>query len=457
MKELTCPNCGKTFQIDENMYADLLSQVRNSEFDAAVAKRVSEMQAQQQAQQEAAKAKMDLKAKEEMSKKEQAISEKENEIARLKAQLESFENLKKMEIAAAVTAKAQEDAAKLTEKDNKIAELNSTIAQAEGKTKIAILEEQKKANEVLQNKENEISSLKNKAELDRKEAELKERTIKEKHAGEVKALEDQVAFYKDFKARKSTKDIGESLEQYCYKLYGQMLRPVMPNATFEKDNDASDGTKGDFIFRDSEDGTEYVSIEFEMKNEADETATKHKNADFFKKLDEDRKKKGCEFAVLVSMLEMDNDMYNEGIVVAPGYDKMYVVRPENFIPIITLLVQTSKKSLEFKKELELARSQSIDVTNFEAKLKDFQVGFSNNYQTAEKYFEMVISDIDKAITNLENMKKHLTTTGNQLRLANNKASELSIKKLTKGNPTMTAKFEEEKEAKELNPAELDEQ
>jgi len=457
MKELTCPNCGKTFQIDENMYADLLSQVRNSEFEAAVAKRVSEMQAQQQAEQEAAKARMDLEAKEEMSKKEQTISEKESEIALLKAQLESFENIKKMEIAAAVTAKAQEDATKLAEKDNKIAELNSTIAQSESKLQIAVMEEQKKSTEALQNKENEISGLRNQAELDRKEAELKERTIKEQHAGEVKALEEQVAFYKDFKARKSTKDIGESLEQYCYKLYNQMLRPVMPNATFEKDNDASDGTKGDFIFRDSEDGTEYVSIEFEMKNEADETATKHKNSDFFKKLDEDRRKKGCEFAVLVSMLEMDNDMYNEGIVVVPGYEKMYVVRPENFIPIITLLVQTSKKALEFKKELALAKSQSIDVTNFEDQLEDFKDKFGKNYRLASEKFQDAIKRIDESIKQLQNVRAALLGSENNLRLASEKADDLTIKKLTRGNPTMKAKFEEAREAKALNPAEPDEQ
>ena len=221
----------------------------------------------------------------------------------------------------------------------------------------------------------------------------------------------------------------------------------MPNAVFDKDNDASDGSKGDFIFRDSEDGTEYISIMFEMKNEADETATKHKNADFFAKLDRDRKQKNCEFAVLVSMLEMDNDMYNEGIVVAPGYEKMYVVRPENFIPIITLLVQTSKK---FRKELEIARSQSIDVTNFENRLLEFKDKFGKNFRLASEKFRKAVEEIDKSIDHLQKIKEALLGSENNLRLANDKAEDLSIKKLTRGNPTMKQKFEEARRLQEPN-------
>lgn len=215
-------------------------------------------------------------------------------------------------------------------------------------------------------------------------------------------------------------------------------------------NDASEGSKGDFIFRDSEDGTEYISIMFEMKNEADETATKHKNADFFAKLDRDRKQKNCEFAVLVSMLEMDNDMYNEGIVVAPGYEKMYVVRPENFIPIITLLVQTSKKTLEFRKELEIARSQSIDVTNFENRLLEFKDKFGKNFRLASEKFRKAVEEIDKSIDHLQKIKEALIGSENNLRLANDKAEDLSIKKLTRGNPTMKQKFEEARRLQEPN-------
>ena len=453
MKELICPNCGKAIKIDEADYAAILDQVKNAEFDKALERRVAELKEKQLAEQEAAKAKLDLLNQEEMSKKEQTISEKENEIARLKAQLEAFEERKKLEIDAAVSAKEKEITTQISEKDSKIAELNSAIAQNESKIKIAVMEEQQKAKEAIQAKENEITGLKNQAELDRKEAELNARTVKEQHTGEVNALKEQVAFYKDFKARKSTKDIGESLEQYCYKVYNQSLRPVMPSATFDKDNDASEGTKGDFIFRDSEDGTEYISIEFEMKNEADETATKHKNSDFFDKLDKDRKKKGCEFAVLVSMLEMDNDMYNEGIVVVPGYDKMYVVRPENFIPIITLLVQTSKKALEFKKELALARSQSIDVTNFENQLEDFKEKFGRNYRLASDKFKEAIERIDESIKQLEKVRAALVGSEKNLRIASDKADDLSIKKLTKGNATMKAKFDAAREAKALAEAE----
>lgn len=283
--------------------------------------------------------------------------------------------------------------------------------------------------------------------MDRKEAQLRERSLLDQHKRELDAKDEQVAFYKDFKARKSTKGIGESLEQYCYKVYNQSLRPVMPNAIFDKDNDASEGSKGDFIFRDSEDGTEYISIMFEMKNENDTTATKHRNADFFDKLDKDRTKKNCEFAVLVSMLEMDNDMYNDGIVVAPGYDRMYVVRPENFIPLITLLVQTSKKALEYRKELVVARRQSYDVTDFEDNLAKFKDAFGRNYRLASEKFKNAIDEIDKSINHLQKIKEALIGSENNLRLANDKAEELSIKKLTRGNPTMKAKFDEAREKK----------
>lgn len=448
MKELICPNCGKAFKVDEADYLAIINQVKNSEFDKAVERRVSELLEKQVAEQAAAKAKEELKAKEEISRKEQSLAEKEAEIVRLKAELQAAGERTKLEIAAAVAERERKLAGAISEKDKTISDLQSAVKQSDDKLKIALLEEQQKAKEAIQDKETEISGLKAQAELDRKEAELKERTLKEQHASEMKAKDDQVAFYKDFKARKSVKLLGEDLEQHCYRLYNQLLMPVMPNATFEKDNEAVEGTKGDFIFRDREDMTEYISIMFEMKNEADETATKHKNADFFKKLDEDRRKKGCEFAVLVSMLEMDNDLYNDGIVVAPNYEKMYVVRPDNFIPIITLLVQTSKKALEFKKELIVARSQSIDVTRFEDQLNDFKDKFGRNYRLASEKFKNAIDDIDKAIANLQAMKKNLIGSENNLRLANDKADELTIKKLTRGNPTMKAKFEEARQRRE---------
>ena len=414
MKELKCPHCGKTFQVDEADYESIVSQVRNDEFKEEL--------------------KEELKIREDALRRELAASRKASD-----AEAET----------AHIKALVEKDRA-LAAKEKEISELRAKLSEQANAVKIAVLEEQQKVQQQLNRKEAEITQLKGQAELDRKEAELQQKALKEQHANELKAKEEQVAFYRDFKARKSTKEIGESLEQYCYKLYSQSLRPVMPNAVFDKDNDASEGSKGDFIFRDSEDGTEYISIMFEMKNEADETATKHKNADFFAKLDRDRKQKNCEFAVLVSMLEMDNDMYNEGIVVAPGYEKMYVVRPENFIPIITLLVQTSKKTLEFRKELEIARSQSIDVTNFENRLLEFKDKFGKNFRLASEKFRKAVEEIDKSIDHLQKIKEALLGSENNLRLANDKAEDLSIKKLTRGNPTMKQKFEEARRLQEPN-------
>lgn len=400
MKELKCPKCGSVFTVDEADYASIVSQVRNAEFDGEVRCRIAELHARQEAEQKAAKAEAEQQYQKKLFEKEQSLGAKDNEILRLKALVDAAEEKKKFEIQAALAAK-----------------------------------------------ESEISGLKAQSELDRKEAQLRERSLLDQHKRELDAKDEQVAFYKDFKARKSTKGIGESLEQYCYKVYNQSLRPVMPNAIFDKDNDASEGSKGDFIFRDSEDGTEYISIMFEMKNENDTTATKHRNADFFDKLDKDRTKKNCEFAVLVSMLEMDNDMYNDGIVVAPGYDRMYVVRPENFIPLITLLVQTSKKALEYRKELVVARRQSYDVTDFEDNLAKFKDAFGRNYRLASEKFKNAIDEIDKSINHLQKIKEALIGSENNLRLANDKAEELSIKKLTRGNPTMKAKFDEAREKK----------
>lgn len=431
MKELKCPHCGKTFQVDEADYESIVSQIRNDEFRDELNRREEALLREFEANRKASDAEAETAHIRAMGEKDKTISEKDSEIERLRTQLAGMEQAGKLSLTEALAAKDQE-----------IADLKAKVSEQANAVKIAVLEERQKAQQQLNNKDAEITQLKGQADLDRKEAELRQKTLKEQYENEMKAKEEQVAFYRDFKARKSTKEIGESLEQYCYKLYSQSLRPVMPSAVFEKDNDASEGSKGDFIFRDSEDGTEYVSIMFEMKNEADETASKHKNADFFSKLDRDRKQKNCEFAVLVSMLEMDNDLYNEGIVVAPGYEKMYVVRPENFIPIITLLVQTSKKTLEFRKELAIARSQSIDVTNFENQLLDFKDKFGRNYRLASEKFKKAIEEIDKSIDHLQKIKDALMGSENNLRLANDKAEDLSIKRLTKGNPTMAAKFEE---------------
>ena len=435
MKEIKCPHCGKVFQVDNADYESIVSHIRNEEFESELARREEALRRELEAQKKASEAESQTAYVQSLGEKDRALAEKEAEIERLKTRIAGMDESVKLTIASA-----------LASKDVEIADLKAKVLEQSSAVKIAVLEEQQKAQAQLSSKDAEISQLKGQAELERKEAELQQRTLREQHASELKAKDEQVAFYKDFKARKSTKEIGESLEQYCYKLYGQSLRPVMPNATFDKDNDASEGSKGDFIFRDTEDGTEYISIMFEMKNEADETAVKHRNADFFAKLDRDRTSKGCEFAVLVSMLEMDNDMYNEGIVVAPGYEKMYVVRPENFIPLITLLVQTSKKALEFKKELAVARSQNVDVTKFEEQLEDFKDKFGRNYRIASEKFKTAIDEIDKSIAHLNKIREALIGSENNLRLANDKAEDLSIKRLTRGNPTMKAKFDDARKA-----------
>lgn len=359
-----------------------------------------------------------------------------SEIVRLKSQLENIDAQKKNELTIA-----------LAEKDQQIAQLNSTIAQNDNKLKIAVMEEHNRGQQAVQEKESEISKLRSAIELEKREAQIHEAALVKHHEDELRMKQEQVDYYKDLKTKMSTKMVGETLEQHCSIEFEQYIRPMMPNAYFDKDNDASDGSKGDFIFRDSEDGTEYISIMFEMKNEMDTTATKHKNDDFLKKLDEDRKKKGCEFAVLVSLLEADNDLYNNGIVnKSHFYPKMYVIRPQFFVPFINLLVQTSKKSLEYKKQLIEAQSKEVDVTNFEAKIEDFKSKFGRHYELASKRFEDAIKDIDATIAKLQKVREELVGSENYLRLANQDTDELTIRKLTYKNPTMKAKFEEARKA-----------
>ena len=304
------------------------------------------------------------------------------------------------------------------------------------------METQQKAQAQLNQKDLEITKLKSSVEAQRLEITNKLASQTEQYENELKSKQELVEYYKDMKSRLSTKMVGETLEIHCSTEFNR-VRPLFPNAYFEKDNEVADGTKGDFIFRDYDDGTEYVSIMFEMKNESDETATKHKNEDFLKKLDTDRNKKNCEFAVLVSLLEPESELYNTGIVdMSHRYPKMYVIRPQFFIPLITLLVQTSKKSLEYKKQLAIAKGQSIDVTNFENDLLDFKDKFSRNYRLASDKFKKAIEEIDKSIDHLQKIKEALIGSENNLRLANNKAEELTIKKLTRNNPTMTKAFED---------------
>ena len=454
MKELKCPNCGQVFQVDEADYASIVSQVKNAEFDAEVDRRLAELHERHKAEQELVTAKTEQSFQKQLSSKELELSnkdaeisrlkssaetelakvkgEKDAEIARLKSQLENIEAQKKSELTLA-----------LVEKDKTIAQLKSTIEQSDNKMQLAVMEERSKAQQAVQQKENEITQLRTSVELEKREAQIHEAALVKRHEDELRMKQEQVDYYKDLKTKMSTKMVGETLEQHCSIEFEQYIRPMMPNSYFDKDNDASDGTKGDFIFRDSEDGTEYISIMFEMKNEMDTTATKHKNDDFLKKLDEDRKKKGCEFAVLVSLLEAENDLYNNGIVNKSHlYPKMYVIRPQFFVPFINLLVQASKKSLEYKKQLLLAQSKEVDVTNFEAKMEDFKNKFGRHYELASKKFEDAVKQIDDTIAKLLKIKENLLGSENNLRLAQQDTQDLTIRKLTYKNPTMKAKFDE---------------
>lgn len=432
MKELKCPQCGNVFTVDEADYASIVSQVKNAEFHEEVERRLVEISAKKDAENKASIAEAGKSFQEQIFKKDQTISAKDSEIARLKDKIEHFEERKKAEVEAAVSAKNME-----------IAAMQTTIEKGDSAIRIAVLEEQQKSKEALLAKENEILSLKSQAELEKSQSALRESSLKEHYETELKMAKEQIEQYKDFKARMSTKMIGESLEVHCSTEYNTRLRTLLPAAYFEKDNDASGGSKGDFIFRDYADGKEYVSIMFEMKNEMDTTATKHKNEDFLDKLDKDRRAKGCEYAVLVSLLEPESELYNSGIVdVSYKYEKMYIIRPQFFIPLITLLVQTSKKSIEIQRQLEVAKSQSIDVTNFEDNLNKFKEGFAYNFNLASKKFKAAVEEIDKSIAMLQKIKDNLLGSENNLRLANDKADALTIKKLTRGNPTMKAKFEQ---------------
>ena len=434
MKELKCPQCGSVFSVDEADYASIVSQVKTQEFDAEVKSRLAEIQKQNEVRQEAESLKISQEFQVKLNAKELELSKKDSEIVKLQAQLANFNQTKKLELDA-----------ERSKTNEEIARLKSVIAQNENNIRVAVLEEQNKAKDIIQAKENSLIELRSQIDVKQKEATIRETNIKEDYERQLKQKQELVDYYKDLKAKLSTKMIGESLEVHCSNEFNRVRTTMYPNAYFDKDNDASHGSKGDFIFRDFSDGIEYISIMFEMKNEMDETATKHKNEDFLAKLDKDRREKGCEYAVLVSLLEPDNDFYNEGIVdVSYRYPKMFVVRPQFFMPIISLLTQASRKSVEYQRELLLARQQSIDVTNFENKLNDFRNKFGNHYQRASDKFNKAIEEIDKTIKSLQKMKEDLLSSENYLRLANNDTEDLSIKKLTRGNPTMKQKFEEAK-------------
>lgn len=419
MNEIKCPNCGEVFTVNESQYSELLAQVRTTEFDKEIHARIEQALA--------------LEKQKAQNEQQQALSQKESEIQELKATISNFESQKEL----IKNNTEQALSGKLSDKEKELVELQAQLDRLR-------LEHQNELQASLTNIEKERDQIQNQLLLQEKENELSLASVKQNYEAQLKAANEQVEFYKNFKAQQSTKAIGESLEHYAESEFNKVRSFAFPNAYFEKDNQVSArGSKGDFIFREEdESGVEIISIMFEMKNEADGTEKKHKNADFYKELDKDRREKKCEYAVLVSMLEADNDYFNTGIVdVSHEYEKMYVVRPQFFIQLIGLLRNAALNSLKYKQELALVREQNIDITHFEDDLETFKVAFAKNYNSASKNFNKAIEEIDKAIKRMEAVKQALQTSDNQLRLANNKLDDVSVKKLTRKNPTMKAKFE----------------
>ena len=484
--QIKCPHCGTVFQIDETDYAKLVSQVRDQEFSKEMAFRVEHFEKEKESAVLIAKtegerihAELLNSTKQELTKE---INSRDSEIAELKAKIDKFEleksvavksaeeskdgmiskkdaeiaelkaKIEKFEVEKSLAVKTAEEAkdGTIQKKEQEIAELKAKQSNWDNEKMLALSEAEKKKIEDLAAKDREISELKAQREQDAITKKLEQDAIENRYKDQLKAKDEEVQFYKDFKAKQSTKMIGESLEIYCQNEFNKLRPTAFQNAYFEKDNEVSgSGSKGDFIFRDFEDGVEYASIMFEMKNEADDTAKKHKNEDFFKELDKDRTEKNCEYAVLVSKLEPENEYYNTGIVdVSYKYPKMYVIRPQFFIPMITLIRNASKNSLEYKQELMVIRNQNIDITHFEDNMNTFKEGFARNFRIASDKFTTAIEEIDKTITHLQKVKDNLLSSQNNLRLANDKAQDLTIKKLTKNNPTMAKKFEELKQGEE---------
>ena len=442
MKELKCPNCQHVFKVDEDLFESLANQVRNAAFDDEVCRRTDDIRQRISIEFQAKAKEIENNFSRRLSEKDMDLVKRDSELRSARERLESLSREKETEFDKKIAASNVE-----------IERLKAIIDRNDSDRQIALLEERQATAEKLRLKDNEIADLRTSAATERNKAIERENNLKQQHSLELRQKQELIDYYKELKARMSTKMIGESLEIHCQNEFNRLRAMMYPNAYFDKDNDASDGTKGDFIFRDYADGVEYISIMFEMKNENDTTATKHRNEDFFAKLDRDRNKKGCEYAVLVSMLEADNDLYNEGIVdVSYRYPKMFVIRPQFFMSVISMLSQASRKSAGYMRQLEDARRQSIDVTNFEQQLNLFREGFDRNYRLASEKFRSAIEGIDKSIASLQKIKDALLSSENNLRLANDKAEALTIKKLTRGNPTMKVKFDEARRASSLPPS-----
>ena len=427
-----------------------MQQVRDKEFEKALKQREKDLAEKKESELKLAGMRQREEYEKALSAKEAELSRKERDIEQLKARISGSETEKKLAISEAVNEKEKEREKVLEKKNGELAEkirvieeLRAKLQNSETERKLAVSEAVQAKEKELTKRTTEITELKSQLSYKDAERDLKEQALQKEYEDKLKQKDEQIEYYKDFKARQSTKMIGESLEQHCLNQFNALRMTAFPTAYFEKDNDARTGSKGDFIFRECVEGTEFISIMFEMKNEMDETATKHKNEDFLKELDKDRREKKCEYAVLVSLLEIDNELYNNGIVdVSYKYEKMYVIRPQFFIPMITLLRNAALNSLKYRQELELARNQQVDILHFEENMNIFKEGFARNYRIASDKFKTAIEEIDKTITHLQKTKEALLSSENNLRLANNKAEDLSIKRLTKNAPAVKEMFEE---------------
>lgn len=441
MNEIKCPHCGKFFQIDESGYQAIASQVRDKEFDKGLKQREEQFRAELAAKTETMDKEKALAVKEALEENSKALADKDRDITALKARMENAETEKQNAVELALGKAERESAAALAEKDKEIERLKALIEAAETEKTLAVkeaVEEKDKQITAERDKRREAENALGNKDM---EAELERKNLTEKYDALLKYKDEEIAHYKDFKAKQSTKMVGESLEQYCLTEFNRVRALSFPGVYFEKDNDARTGSKGDFIYRETdENGFEVLSIMFEMKNENETTATKHKNEDFLKELDKDRREKNCTFAVLVSLLEPENDYYNDGIVEAYQYPDMYVIRPQFFLPLIGLLRGMARQAAGYRKELTEVRNQNIDVTHFAEDLEEFKSKFGRNYRLASEKFGKAVEEIDKTIAMLEKTKADLLSSENNLRLANQKAEDLTIKALTKNNPTMAAKF-----------------
>ena len=451
MEEIRCPKCGEVFQVDKNGYDQIARQVRDKEF-------LKELDSRLESDLKVIRLQKDKELSESITQKDIEILQKNQTIAKLQAKLDASETEKNLAISKALEKKNEEltkeektysehlsqKELEISDRDKLISELKAKLNASETEKKLAVAEAVEQKNAELSQKVTEIANLRGEIKSKETENRLKEQSLQKQYENKLKQKEELIEYYKDFKARQSTKMIGESLEQHCLTQFNSIRMTAFPNAYFEKDNDAKTGSKGDFIYRESsEEGTEFISIMFEMKNEADTTATKHKNEDFFKELDKDRREKGCEYAILVSLLEIDNELYNNGIVdVSYKFPKMYVIRPQFFIPMITLLRNAAQNSLHYRHELQIVRNQQIDISHFEENMNDFKEGFAHNYRLASEKFVTAIEEIDKTIDHLQKTKKALLSSENNLRLANKKADDLSIKKLTKNAPSLKVMFDD---------------